>query len=175
MRSSQPLLGLLLSLFAVSIASAAAPPPGGFDPSQASPEVSRVTDNRCQQQCEVERDQCRGNKAEVLLCEDRFRPCIERCDPQRLDRNSTMALYPASSRTVNGPRDTLSIEDQMLICRQQCGLSQTTCASNGNSNQGPGVMGAGNAAGNCQRAQDSCDRRCALELRQPLKNYSGKN
>ena len=133
----------------------------------AGAEVTRVADDSCLHQCEAVRSSCAAAGEAGALCEDRFRPCVERCDPQRLDRDSTLALYPPQGRTVSGPRHLLPVADQLALCAQECGLSSSACQTAGNSNRGHGtaVMGGKNLQPACLLAQQGCEQRCQVALK----------
>lgn len=126
------------------------------------------TSNVCITSCDAERAPCASSKGASpgALCEDRYRGCVERCDPQRLNTGTIMALYPPSSRTVKGPRHLLPLREQMAICTQECSLTTSSCSMGGNSNKGNGsaIMGGGNKESACARSLKSCEARCEASI-----------
>ncbi len=120
----------------------------------------------CVNQCNELKNSCSIDKRHQGSCGDRHRICVERCDPQRIDRNSALSIYPPTQAQREGPRHKLPYADQLAICVQTCSMNNAACQGNSNSNNGPasGTYGGGNAPSDCQLGDSTCTLRCKHQL-----------
>jgi hypothetical protein len=133
---------LLSAAVAIAAPSATMPVAKPVSPGQASA-------NACVDACSDQQDACATTEPmdpgadRVSLCADRFKVCIERCDPHYLNYHKVIDEHPVKTDATPIPKMTPAQQ-----CAAGCGAKAQTCSD------------AGNSAKVCDTSRAACLQSC---------------